>query len=219
MWSNASTPLTFAFVRCTASRYGCFIPEDKAPGNARWTAENLRMWRGEKFAPLLQGCTNPPDGSASNLLTRRLISVRSSGRNVWLLAPRILRWLLYFWGGGKTVYPWFTPIYKTVSTGVLCYSEFFTGPNVYCTDPQSTSIHTWRHTPRSEVTLTCKSLKKSPYQNISDVQLTPSCYRNHDFSCCFGLPHWGKNEGWWILKNGCWERYLGTRCRGPESTE
>ena len=105
MWSNASTPLTFAFVRCTASRYGCFIPEDKAPGNARWTAENLRMWRGEKFAPLLQGCTNPPDGSASNLLTRRLISVRSSGRNVWLLAPRILRWLLYFGGGGKLCTP------------------------------------------------------------------------------------------------------------------
>jgi hypothetical protein len=50
MWSNASTSLTFARIGRTASRYGCFIAEDKAPGNATWTSETLRMWwRDKKF--------------------------------------------------------------------------------------------------------------------------------------------------------------------------
>jgi hypothetical protein len=61
-------------------------------------------------------------------------------------------------------------------------------------------------------------VKNSPYQNIFEVQFIPPCYRNHEFSCCFGLPHWEENEGWLCLKEGCWERYLGTRYRGPEAT-
>jgi hypothetical protein len=115
------------------------------------------MWRsGEKFVPYSRVAQIHQTAVWLKFLRWRLISVRSSGWNLRLLAPRILRWLLYF---GKICVPL---IHSNLGHTFNMHSLLFWilhGPDVYCTDPQSASIYTWRHTPRSEVTRTCKSLK------------------------------------------------------------